>query len=228
MWASASSAMVDPPSPKLILKYLDSNQVRVILWHKIGNRIWSKNLGRVPSFEKYSKVNYKYVNPCRQEEKMPCHFTKTNRMTFWNVCQALSGLKGWWGAGNEPPEAGGGGQRKFSNSVSPEGQGSEAWVRDGPSGEPAVQRQRGTSAPPTQPWSFIKQERAENREEKRTQKRPAAFPKYRWGFMSNMGTRLTITNRFQKTMSQFIGVGSNRVQKRKNLIAFSGPRLRVP
>ena len=46
-------------------------------------------------------------------------------------------------------------------------------------------------------------------------RKSAAFLKYRWVFMSSMGKRLTITNRFHET-EFVIGVGSNRVLKGKN------------
>ena len=77
-------------------------------------------------------------------------------------------------------------------------------------------REKREPGTPDTVWSFFKQGRAESGEEKQTQKRPVAFPKHRWGFMSNMGTRLTITNRFQKTMSQFIGVVQAEFKKEKS------------
>lgn len=58
-------------------------------------------------------------------------------------------------------------------------------------------------------------------EKKQRRGRPVAFHKCRRGFTSNSGTRSTITNRFQKTMSQFIGSEFERSSKRKILIAFS-------
>lgn len=47
------------------------------------------------------------------------------------------------------------------------------------------------------------------------QGRPEASQKCRWRFMSNMGTRSTITNRFQKTTSQFIESEFEQSSERK-------------
>ena len=80
--------------------------------------------------------------------------------------------------------------------------------------ESALQGENGTRGLLTQPGILSNIERV-GMGWKNMEKRPEAFLKYRWVFMSNMGTLLTITNRFQKTMSQFVGVGSKRVQKGK-------------
>lgn len=89
-------------------------------------------------------------------------------------------------------------------------------LREGwPIRRPCCVERKGDQGTPDTTYSFLGQERGESGEKKQIQKRPAAFLKYRWGFMATLGTRLTITNRFHKTMSQFIEVGSNRVQKGK-------------
>lgn len=141
---------------------------------------------------------------------MPCHFTKASRMTFCNVCLTTSGLKGWWGAGNEPSVVVG---VKWNLEIPCHQKGrevkslSEGWLIRG-----ACCAERNGDQ---ETLTVVSSDRREQRvgRKKQIQNRPGAFPKYRWGFMSTLGTRLTITNRFHKTMSQFIEVGSNRVQK---------------
>lgn len=51
--------------------------------------------------------------------------------------------------------------------------------------------------------------------------------KCRWVFMSDMGTRLKITNRFQKAMSHFTGKGFEQSSKRNSLSLSWIPSFRV-
>lgn len=57
-------------------------------------------------------------------------------------------------------------------------------------------------------------------------RKSAAFLTYRWVFMSSMGKRLTITNRFYETEFVYRS-GFKQSFKRKELIAFSEPDILV-
>lgn len=57
-------------------------------------------------------------------------------------------------------------------------------------------------------------------------RKSAAFLKYKWVFMSNMGKTLTITNRFHETELVYRS-GFKQSFKRKDLIAFSEPGILV-
>lgn len=57
-------------------------------------------------------------------------------------------------------------------------------------------------------------------------RKSAAFLKYRWVFMSSMGKRLTITNRFHEIEFVYRS-GFKQSFKRKELIAFSEPGILV-